>query len=374
MNNQNTVEALRHSAEQALNGLKHLTHMHFKIADLDFNGGVFLNGLELKDKALSSVMGALKAKKEFTAFSHKMSPEDWDVVSSRLKATEGETKMIARVILDDQGNETISGACLEIDKKKSDSDANMENYFNWISDSLLNSETNYSLGNFNFDKKKSMFTVNLLSDKEFNVMESGNDHWKQGTQFRFNALNFNASPFFERLICSNGSVSQQHGFNTWISQAKFNTERIRKTIEKSIEENDRSIEKILFDSVNHLKRNNISLGEFFNYRSFFSSKNTDGKYDAVLEKYFNDKHFYQSYGENIAARSNKWKSTANTGINAYDFFNQLTNIATHNKALDITSKTDLQIKATNLLFKKELDLEDIAVPMNLVYPKTDIMY
>lgn len=374
MNNQNTVEELRHHADQALNKLKTRTHMHFKIADLDFDGGVFLNGIEIKDKPLTSVMSALKAKKEFTAFSQKMSPEDWETVSSKLKATEGETKMIARVIRDEDGKEFIGSIFSEIEKKKSDSDANVENYFNWISESLLNSETNFNLGDFHFDEKKFGFTVNLLSDNEFNVMETGTDHWKQGTQFSFNAINFNASPFFERLICSNGAVSKQHGFNTWVSQAKFNTERIRKTIEKSIQENDRSIEKILFDAVNHLKGNNVSVGEFFKYRSFFSNKNEDGKYDSLLEKYFNDRHFYQSYGENIAARSNKWKSTANTGINAYDFFNQLTNIATHNKMLNNTDKVNLQIDATNLLFKKQLDLEDIASPMNLVYPKTDIMY
>jgi hypothetical protein len=374
MNNQNTVDELRHHADQALNKLKNRTHIHFKIADLDFDGGVFLNGIEIKDKPLTGVMGALKAKKEFTAFSQKMSPDDWDTVSSKLKATEGETKMIARIMYDDDGRETISAIFPEIEKKKSDADANVENYFNWISESLTASETNFKLQSFNFDEKKVGFTVNLLSDKEFNVFDNGSDHWKQGTQFSFNSLSFNASPFFERLVCSNGAVSKQHGFNTYVSQARFNTERIRKTIEKNIQENDRSIEKILFDAVNHLKGNNISLAEFFKYRAFFSSKNENGKYDSLLEKYFSDRHFYKAYGENIAARSHKWKSTANTGINAYDFFNQLTNIATHNKLLNHTDKINLQIDATNLLFKKELDLEDIASPTTIIYPKTDIMY
>ena len=379
MNNLKTIEQIREQAAPALESLSNRTHMHFKVGDINFDGGlVNLNGIPVEGKPLTAVMGAFKAKKEFTAFSQKMSPEDWDSVSQKLKASEGETKMIARVIRDDEGKEVISAIFSENEKKKfSDSDVNYENYLNWITESLGNSESNFSLNDFRFDKKKSNFIITLLGDSEFDAFNSGGtDLWKSGQRFTFNSVAFDASPFFERLVCSNGNTAKQYGFNTYISQAKFNTEKIRKVITKSIEENDESVQRILADSVQHIKQYNVSLAEFYQYRDFFSNKNHEGMYDGIVDKYFNDRPFYKAYGENIEKRSRKWKSTANTGINAYDFFNQVTYLASHPDIIRIKpdDQLNLQIQASNLLFKKELDLEDIASATKVDYPKSEIMF
>ena len=62
---------------------------------------------------------------------------------------------------------------------------------------------------------------------------------------------------------------------------------------------------------------------------------------------------------------NIWKSTADTGKNAYDFFNDLTYIASHPgeiKLEDIKRK-ELQIKASDLLFKETLDLVKLKVSL-----------
>ena len=81
-------------------------------------------------------------------------------------------------------------------------------------------------------------------------------------------------------------------------------------------------------------------------------------------------------GNNIDAKSAKWKSTADTGINTYDFFNMLTYLASHPNEFKLTAEDqfDLQVKASNLLFKKELDLEDIAGPTKIIYPKNELMF
>ena len=73
---------------------------------------------------------------------------------------------------------------------------------------------------------------------------------------------------------------------------------------------------------------------------------------------------------NIQEKSRKWKSTANSGINAYQFFNMLTYIASHPDKIimDRSDRTDLQIAASNLLFKKQLDLEDVAQSAQVIYP------
>jgi hypothetical protein len=41
--------------------------------------------------------------------------------------------------------------------------------------------------------------------------------------------------------------------------------------------------------------------------------------------------------------------------------------------MDRNDRVQLQINASNLLFKKELDLEDIATSANIVYPRLAAM-
>jgi hypothetical protein len=184
-------------------------------------------------------------------------------------------------------------------------------------------------------------------------------------------LSFNYAPFFERLSCSNGAVAQKFGFGSDISRNTFNNNKIQRTIEKAILEEDSNMMETLKKSIHHLKNNNVSLGEFYYYRKQLESKNQEGEYDGILAKYFNDAIFYDMYDTNIKSKSQKWLATANSGINAYDMFNSITYLGSHPNEvkIDHSDRVDLQIAATRLLFKESLDLEDVASPVKFVYPK-----
>jgi hypothetical protein len=54
----------------------------------------------------------------------------------------------------------------------------------------------------------------------------------------------------------------------------------------------------------------------------------------------------------------------------------LTWIASHpdKVSVDVEDRLDLQISASNLLFKPSLDLEDIATNVNIEYPRLAAMY
>jgi hypothetical protein len=196
-----------------------------------------------------------------------------------------------------------------------------------------------------------------------------------GDRFEFNSLKFDYAPFLERLSCSNGNTALEYGFGADISHAKFNDRRLESVIQKALSVKNETVPLILQQSVSHLQKNNVSMAEFYQYRKFFENLNDDGIYTGLINNFFDDKPFYQSYGVDINGKSNKWKSTANTGINAYDFFNMITYIASHPKEvrMDRDHRTQLQINASNLLFKKELDLEDIATSVKIDYPRLAAM-
>jgi hypothetical protein len=378
MNNQHVIEQIRSEVAPIIERLGDRQQSEFKLKDLDITEkGLLLKDTPISSKAQSKILGTLRVKKNFMELSHKMTPNDWQTVSHKLKQVEGDTKMYATINKDDNGGSEIIDVQPHrgIAKKHSD-DASYNQYFDWITDSLANSEKNYSLKNLNFNSKNEMFELILLDeDKRVDVFGTDLDLWKMGDRFHFGGLRFNYAPFFERLVCSNGNTASEFGFGADISKSTFNNKKIQSVIEKSLRYGSETMPETLQNAVQHLQKNNVSLSEFYYYRNFFEARNSEDVYNGIIERFFSDRPFYQGYGTNIAEKSRKWKSTANSGINAYDFFNMLTYIASHPQEIrmDRNDRIQLQIQASNLLFKKELDLEDIATSCNINYPRLAAM-
>jgi hypothetical protein len=372
MNNQSTIEQIRSIANGFAQSRSFDQVRRFQIRDLEFFNGISLRDVPLKDHALKGVLGLLKVRNNFVDFSNTMTVEDWRAVASRLTQAQGEISLYGKVSTDINGKEEIVNIYLDNPKKKAECTVGSDQYVDWITESLSLSTSNYSLKGFEYDRRNDMFDLTLLDeDTEVDVFKGGTDSWKLGERFYFNSLRFDYAPFFERLVCSNGNTAPQYGFGANISQAKFNDAKIRTLIDSSIQHNDATIVERLLHATKHLKDNEISLREFYEFRRLFDND----KYEDVANKYFDDQVFYRTYACNIAEKSNKWKSTARSGVNAYDFFNQLTWLASHpdQVKMEHQDRLNLQIKASGLLFRNSLDLEDVASPVQIEYPRLAIM-
>jgi len=377
MYNTETIEQIRQESTGILERLADREISGFKIKDLDFDNGVSLRGTPLVGHALKGVLAFLRVRTGFVDFAQKMTPEDWTTVSRKIKATEGETAMYAKIVKNDLGQPEITEVYPQNRNKKNPDDASYRQYLDWITEALLQSENAYTLKSFDFDAKHETMGITLLNnDRKVDVFGTDLDVWKMGDRFVFNGLRFDYAPFFERLICSNGNTATEYGFGAGINQAKFNNKKIQGIIERSLVHGQETLPEILAQSVQHLQNYNVSIHEFYTFRKFFESRNENGRYDSLIERYFSDRPFYSAYGEDVARKSYKWKSTADSGINAYDFFNGLTYLASHPDKIKTEKKdrTDLQIAASSLLFKKQLDMEDIASPVKISYPRLEIMH
>ena len=372
MNNKLVIEQIEEKSQEVLSSMNDRAFTEFSLKELDFDNGLTLRGIPVRGAAATKVLGSLRVKKNFTDMVHKMSPEDRSAVSYKLKQAEGEIRMHGAIIGKGDEREIVNVYDVNENKKRSDDQVNYENYFRWLTDSLGQSEKEYGLKNFNYNDRKDAFNITLLEhDHELDVFGTGLDLWKSGQQFTFSGLYYNYAPFFERLVCSNGNIARQYGRKADISKQRYNNSKIEASIRQAITQRNNDIPILLSDAVKHLKENNVSLAEFYSYKNFFESRNTNGKYDRILALYFDDKPFFQAYGTDIKAKSNKWKTTANSGINGYDFFNHLTYLASHPQEIlmDQDDRLKLQIQASNLLFKKELDLEDVATPVQVDYKR-----
>jgi hypothetical protein len=376
MNNSNLIEDIRQRSSGILEKMNDRTIREFKIKDLDIDNGVYLRDMPVRGSALNGIMTTLKVRRNFTDLSKKMSPEDWKSVAQKLKTAEAETKLYAHIVKDSSGIPAVEGVLRHNGGKKRSDDASYQQYIDWICDSLGKTEKNFILKDFNYINQSETIDMTLLNqDNTVDVFGTNIDLWKMGERFTFNSMKFDYAPFFERLVCANGNTAKEYGFGANIAHTKFNNRRIESVINKAILFGEDTLNDQLQRSVQHLQQNNVSISEFNWFKGFFESRNENGKYDSVLARFFNDQPFYKAYGVNIAEKSRKWKAAANTGINAYDFFNMLTWIASHpgDVRMEKQDRIDMQIHASSLLFKKELDLEDVPSPIEVNYPRITAM-
>jgi len=368
MNNFEVIETINTQASRILERMGSREDTMFQINELEIENGIFLRGHEIKGSALKNILKMLGVRPEFLEYSNKMTSDDWHSVSEKIKGAIGSDVVYAKTVRDDDGWVSVIDIFKHNGDKKKIDNASFDQYIQWITEALGNSKNNYELKDFFWNAQAESMNINLLNkDTGIDVFGTDLDVWKMGQNFSFSAFNFDYAPFFERLVCSNGNVAKEFGFRSNISQGRFNNKKIQSTIEKNILQVSTDMPWMLQKATQHLKENNISIAEFQHYKNFFGGRNQEERYDNIMAKFFNETPFYKAYGVNLEEKSKKWKSTANTGINAYDFFNMLTWIASHPEEvkMDKTDRINLQIQSSNLLFKDQLDLEDVAT--NVVF-------
>lgn len=344
------------------------TKREFKIEDIQVKDKeIVLGESKFTDEARQKLLNILKVKRDFPDYAQKLNSNDWEYIIEKLKLANKDSEWIAQI----STNEKVQSIYRKKLTKRKDDNVSLEWGINTICEELGQCPITFELKGMSLNKELEKIDLVLLNQyDELDIFGNGEDKWKMGTNFTFNPFEFSVQPFFERLSCSNGMRSKELGFNGKISQKMFNTDNIQKHIAKAFDPNMEKHQELITMCVNHLRDNNISIREFYAFRKRFEKRAKEDKnYENLVFKFFNDAPFYKTYGENIAKKSPKWKATANTGINAYNFFNLLTWIASHREETKITETEmlDLQIDAGSLFFKKEFDLEDIAEVKEIKY-------
>lgn len=331
--------------------------MQFFVGDLKVeNSKLVLDGNTLSDDSTKKVLSHLRVRPNFLELQKKMSEEDWESVSHKLQYISAQQPVYARKAT---GLPQIVDLQLA-SKKAPNGGILVPEIFDAIYENLVSSSADdYVLSDKFYDEEKGIVSVTLLnSQKEIDVFGTQEDMWKTGKIITFSDTEFGIHPFFERLVCTNGNVAKQYGFSTNVTKSKYNFSRINAMLERDIMNASDSANSILSDATKHLKKTNVSVRELLEYRNFFNEE----AHSKILEKYFDLSYLNKVYRCDVEGMHNIWKSTADTGRNAYDFINDLTYIASHPKetGIDEISRRQLQITASNLIFKETLDLELVA--------------
>lgn len=180
---------------------------------------------------------------------------------------------------------------------------------------------------------------------------------------RFTPHQTTATNYIERLICENGMTADFFNYKIRASN-KEPMKRFAKKLDKTLG-SDEFIDAFrhhMLEKFHGLYTNQASVREleFFiealNDSTFDQEKEEEGR--KLLEDFKYSVDLDRLYGETVANKSKFWKSTANSGVKAYD----LLNIATYLNSHYITGNSQMinNSMVINSFFSKDPDLMEIA--------------
>lgn len=332
----------------------------FPIKDIEIADGIFYNGKKFSAKAVGKIAEHFKLQKTFFKL---IGPQisNWDMFKDALKSVNG-SKIVYAI-----GTTKIRDILIGDEKLIPMDHTSLSKNLDIIQNTmLLHKNLRFNKGTFN----DQTFEVNMkFVDERSNLTVLENDTWKTGIDISMGALNFDVRPFFQRLVCMNGNSAFEFGEGTKITNKKFDENYMFSTINKQLNKR-KEMDEMIINKVVRLNCNNVSLKEFYDGKELFENTKENYKdigstdiHDQLILEYFRDEEILNAYNlENIKGKSDRWLATADSGINAYKFYNNLTWLSTHTDKTYMSESDCFQIQkyASDLLFKKSLDLEDIA--------------
>ena len=363
----------------------------FNVSDIDIDKDkMYVNGDQLSENATKRVLSHLRVKNNFLALSETMTMTDWATVKEVLKKPTGSQIVHGRKV--PNGDITVIDDIFMAAPKASDI-LDPDIIFLEIINAIVSTGKDISLKSTEYLDDKDEIVVTLIeNDKVIDLFGDESEEWKIGKRIVWNGMSFSIYAFYERVECGSGVAVPKYGFRSNISNNKFNLDKIRKVLESEITLEVQDLDFHLTDSCNHLNSMNISVREFVRYRNNFN----ETLHPEILAKWFSESDMNKAYSCIATEMPELWKITADAGENAFDFFKKIIYIASHSHeakgkesveemidkyksevSFDDTlgtvtvetkqiprltprEKFDLEIKASEILFKKELDLETVA--------------
>ena len=364
----------------------------FNIEDIDIQKDkMYVDGEILSETAVKRVLSHLRVKNNFLSLSDSMTSTDWATVKEVLKKPTASQVVHGRRVPHGDEN-VIDDIFMAAPKTQGLIDAN--SIFYEIINSIVSTGKDVSLKSTTYLEDKDEIVVTLVeNDKVLDIFDDETEQWKIAKRIVWNGMTFSIFPCYERVECGSIIAVPRMGFRSNISNNKFNIEKIRKVLESEITLESQDLDMKLMDSLIHLNSMTISVREFFRYRNFFQER----LHNEIVEKWFDDSTMNKAYGYIVEEKSDLWKTTADSNINAMEFCKLLAYVASHSEEarkeksieelveeyksevsfnetlgeikveekkvvpfLTPRERFDLENKASEILFKKELDLETIA--------------
>lgn len=335
--------------QQAQKVIDNLDQKQININDIRHTGdGVFKhNDMQLTNRAVRDLSQCLHID---GSLSNEAKEDKWDILSNTI--TSITSQQSCNVVIDKQSN-----AVMRLGKRVPSFD--FEHRLRAI-DEFVDNEPGIKVRNVYFDYDRlSLRAETTNSNRKVEVLKD--DLWETGIAFdliRESLLSL--SPFYNRLICSNGLRRQQPVVTRNIREGgrpSVMAKAISRTCEYAFNGD------LVRDRVKHLNQFNTSLAEL---KSLLSINRITSNED--IEAFADNEHIdidsmlikmKVEKPRDLFAKSNKTLAAMMIPVPAYDVFNIATYHATHNSN-DSNTRNKLNMFASKMLFDG-VDAEKLAM-------------
>lgn len=339
-----TLDTFVHKRQGIQESIDNLRLVPMNLTDINKSGNRFFHrDTELANTSLKSLLGVLGVKENLVN-EIKDDSAQWGPLHNALSNIR-ENKVVTAVL--NRRDNTISKVFNYGIKEEKPID--LTSGLRYTEEFLKNTDANLDLQDFNFDPENICININFKNpDANIDVFGDGKDMWKAGFGIQFHLNKFITSPFFLRLVCSNGMVAAHR-----MAQRFVNSDELtQKTFDKQVVKYTGPASGM--DEIQaycrRLRDNNASLREFYAARNRIKNIDKD-----LAEEYFSENDIigrYKTIGIDVNRQNSRWMATANSNVNSYDLFNSLTNIASHRLVSDedIATRMEINRLASDLFF------------------------
>jgi len=228
-----------------------------------------------------------------------------------------------------------------------------------IYDYFFKQKAGYEIHKFDMDvNAKNIKFSTVDPTTKFNAI--GSDQWVLGSILSIGLAEAFASPYYGRLICTNGMVDGIKMRKSSISGKGYTESSISQIISKGT-----NLKKLAGDHIKEVSASavkcDVSLSEYLAFRKIMLGGLLEEQKEQA-DLLFPLHHIEDAYGgKQIFENNDQWKRTAKTGVTVYELLNDITKWTTHNKSVNNpTMKNRLNEKASTWFMKGQWDNSNVA--------------
>lgn len=340
--NNNLIEDYQEKSDTVKDRIGKFKKVPIHLSRIIKDGRSFMcDGNLVQHTALNDLLGIFSIKYDLLGEIHD-DEKQWIPLQKCLSNIKND-KIVTGIVKQERGNQIITRFFQEeIEKEKH---LNFNHGFDLVENYLKEINSNFKLHNIRFNEYSLCVESTFRNlTNQIDVFGDGNDVWDTGFNFTYGLYKTIISPFFLRLVCTNGMTSTHTTSRRYFSLKGLRQKSFNRLVEKTVTK-DLKQEAIL--SCNLMRNHNASLREYFNARNECLRVSKE-----LADTYFNDEHIQRAYEPyRLRYKNNRWLSTANSNMNSYEFFNRITHCTTHQTCLPDATRANLNIQASEMFFK-----------------------
>lgn len=318
------------------------------------DSGIYIDDMSLDKKAVSKMLYRMQLTNKFIDYQDQVEKGNFKTVFENIIQWNKGKQIVSR---------TNNGRVSDVFFYRGDESFNASGRLAMIIDGVQNRLSQISdemeIHGFNIDTfNKSIKFSTVDPSTKFNAI--GSDEWVLGSVLNIALTEAFASPYYGRLICTNGMVDGIKMRKVSLSGKGYNEDSISQIINKGT-----SLKKLASDHIKQVSKQavncEVSLSEYLSLRKIMvEGLKEDQEYIGDL--LFPLSHIEDAYGgKSIFEQNDQWKRTAKTGCTVYELLNDITKWTTHDRTVsNQVMKNTLNEKASTWFMKGEWHNVNIA--------------